>query len=180
MREIHQWPVSSPYKWPITRKMFPFDCVIMQMKSTQRKDDYHQICSLLFSISNQKVMVSQSWDSSGNNAIPAYETQCCTWRFINKLHKYLTHWSRDKLAAIFQTTFSNAFFKWICMIKISLMFVPKDPNDNVPALVQIMAWRRPGDKLLSEPKLVTLLTLTCVMTASMSLYTIQCNVMFHR
>ena len=27
------------------------------------------------------------------------------------------------------------------------MFVPKGrPNNNIPALVQIMAWRRPGDK----------------------------------
>ena len=39
---------------------------------------------------------------------------------------------------------------WI-MIKISLKFVPKGPNNNVPALVQIMAWRQTGDKPLSEP-----------------------------
>ena len=34
-------------------------------------------------------------------------------------------------------------------IKISLKFVPKGSINNIPALVQIMAWRRPGDKLLS-------------------------------
>ena len=27
--EIHLWPVNSPHKWPVTRKMFPFDDVIM-------------------------------------------------------------------------------------------------------------------------------------------------------
>ena len=27
---IHRWPVNSPYKGPVTRKMFPFDDVIMQ------------------------------------------------------------------------------------------------------------------------------------------------------
>ena len=27
---IHRWPVNSPHKWPITRKMFPFDDVIMR------------------------------------------------------------------------------------------------------------------------------------------------------
>ena len=27
---IHRWPVNSPHKWPVTRKMFPFDDVIMQ------------------------------------------------------------------------------------------------------------------------------------------------------
>ena len=38
--------------------------------------------------------------------------------------------------------------------QISLKFVPKGPIDNIPALVQIMAWRRPGDKPLSEPMLI--------------------------
>ena len=28
---IHRWPVNSPHKWPVTRKMFPFDDVIMLM-----------------------------------------------------------------------------------------------------------------------------------------------------
>ena len=44
---------------------------------------------------------------------------------------------------------------WI-PIKISLKFVPKGSINNIPALVQIMAWRRPGDKPLSEPMMVNL------------------------
>ena len=48
------------------------------------------------------------------------------------------------------------------LIEISLKFVPKGPINNIPALVQIMAWRRPGDKPLSEPMLVCLLTHICV------------------
>ena len=35
-------------------------------------------------------------------------------------------------------------------IKISLKFVNKGPISNIPALDQIMAWRRPGNKPLSE------------------------------
>ena len=27
---IHQWPVNSPQKWPVKRKLFPFDDVIME------------------------------------------------------------------------------------------------------------------------------------------------------
>ena len=42
---------------------------------------------------------------------------------------------------------------WIS-IKISLKFVPMGPIINIPALVQIMACRRPGDIPLSEPMLV--------------------------
>ena len=43
-----------------------------------------------------------------------------------------------------------------------LKFVPKYPICNTPALVQIMAWRRPGDKPLSEPMMVSLLMHICV------------------
>ena len=34
-------------------------------------------------------------------------------------------------------------------IRISLKFVPRGPINNIPALFQIMAWRRSGDKPLS-------------------------------
>ena len=40
--------------------------------------------------------------------------------------------------------------------KISLEFFPKGPISKSPALVHIMAWRRPGDKPLSEPMMVSL------------------------
>ena len=48
------------------------------------------------------------------------------------------------------------------LIKISLKFVPKGPINNIPALVQIVAWLRSGDKPLSEPMMVSLLTHICV------------------
>ena len=32
VREIHRGPVNFPHKWPVTRKMFPFDDVIMLSK----------------------------------------------------------------------------------------------------------------------------------------------------
>ena len=37
------------------------------------------------------------------------------------------------------------------LIQISLKFIPRSPVDNKPALVQVMAWCRIGDKPLSEP-----------------------------
>ena len=46
---------------------------------------------------------------------------------------------------------------WISL-KIPMKFVPKGPINNIPALVPIMAWRRPGDKPLSEPMLVSVPT----------------------
>ena len=65
--------------------------------------------------------------------------------------------------------FPNDIFKHIFMnqnicisSKISLKFVPKGPINNIPALVQITTWRRSGDKPLSEPMTVSLLTHICV------------------
>ena len=65
--------------------------------------------------------------------------------------------------------FPDDIFKWIflnenvwILIKISLKFVPKRLINNIPALVQIMAWHRPGDKPLSEPMMVSLPTHICV------------------
>ena len=50
---------------------------------------------------------------------------------------------------IFKCIFLNENI-WISIKK----FVPKGPINNIPALIQIMAWCRPGDKPLSEPMMV--------------------------
>ena len=53
------------------------------------------------------------------------------------------------MASIFQTCVFLNENEWIS-IKISLKFVPTGLINNIPAMVQVMAWRRPGDKPLSE------------------------------
>ena len=65
----------------------------------------------------------------------------------------LTHLPLDKMAAIL----ADDIFKHIfldenasILIQVSLKFVPKGPIDNKSALVQVMAWRRTGDKPLPE------------------------------
>ena len=75
----------------------------------------------------------------------------------------LTHWGRDKMAAIFQTTFSSGF-SWMKMyeFRLTFKFVPWGPINNIPTLVQVMAWRRSGDKPLSESMIVRLPTHLCV------------------
>ena len=51
----------------------------------------------------------------------------------------------------------------VCIsIKISLKFAPKVPINNIPALGQIMAWRRRGDMPLSEPMKDYLLMHICI------------------
>ena len=59
----------------------------------------------------------------------------------------LTHRDREKMTAILQIAFSNAF-SWIKMIGFRskcywrMTIVPWDSIDNMPALAQIMAWHR--------------------------------------
>ena len=61
---------------------------------------------------------------------------------------------------IFKCVFFNEHVR--ISIEISLKCVPMDLIKNIAALVQIMAWRRPGDKPLSEPMMVRLPTHICV------------------
>ena len=50
---------------------------------------------------------------------------------------------------IFKCIFLN---ENLCILmEILLKFVPRGPINNIPALFQIMAWRRPGNKPLSGP-----------------------------
>ena len=71
----------------------------------------------------------------------------------------LIHLTLDKMAATladddFKCNFLNENDR--IPIRILLKFVPKSPVDNKPALVQVMAWRRTGDKTLPEPMLTQL------------------------
>ena len=115
---IHRWPVNSPHKWPVMRKMFPFDDVIM-------KHTWYVWCHAI---------------------------NINTLRLRQNGHHFAD--------SIFICMFLNENVR--ILNKTSLTFVPKGPINNIPSLVQIMAWRRPGDKPLSEPMIVTLLMHICV------------------
>ena len=80
------------------------------------------------------------------------------WSGINTLRPRQNgrHYADDTFKPIFVNENIQIIFE------ISPKLVPKVAINNVPALVQIMAWRRPGDKPLSEPMMVCLLTHICV------------------
>ena len=80
-----------------------------------------------------------------------------TWRFTSSPSRQNDRHFADY---IFRCIFVN---ENVCiLIEMSLKFVPYGPINNIPSLVQIMAWRRPGDKPLSVPMMVNLLTHICV------------------
>ena len=111
VRGIQRRPVNSPHKGPVTRKMFPFDDIIMSM-----------CLNTMRSRQNGRHFTDNSF-------------KCV---FLNEV-KWL----------------------WI-LINIPLEIVPKGPINNIPPLVQIMAWHQPGAKPLSEPMMVRLPPLICV------------------
>ena len=88
VRGIHRRPVISPHKGPVTRKIVPFDDVIMKFG--------HQIAK----------------------AVGLFEYKRHN---LPNLHVMLTHCDRDKIAAIFQMTYSNTF-SWMKMYEFQLRF----------------------------------------------------------
>ena len=88
------------------------------------------------------------------------QNQCIKfiWYHLNTLRprQNARHFPDD----IFKCIFLNKN-EWI-LLTISLKFVPKGPIINIPALVQIMAWRRPGDRPLFEPMMFSQPTHICI------------------
>ena len=61
VRGIHRWPVNSPHKWPVTRKMFPFDDVIMD----RDKNGHHSAdiaVKFMFSYENCHIWSKFHWN----------------------------------------------------------------------------------------------------------------------
>ena len=67
VRGIHRGPVNSPHKWPVTRKMFPFDYVVMQCSSISRHSEDFVILMCFVKISldssdyNNNHFFTKSW-----------------------------------------------------------------------------------------------------------------------
>ena len=75
MWEIHRWPVNSPHKGPVTRKMSPFDDVIMK-PFTINSVLIHRIlsflerfCSHLFKIKNGSIFNSSHQSNHSHNKV---------------------------------------------------------------------------------------------------------------
>ena len=76
--------------------------------------------------------------------------QTCWWPLSD-------HWS----VQITSPHLSGCVF-YGCLESLTGLSALWGPINNIPALVQIMAWRRPGDKPLSEPMLIFVPTHICV------------------
>ena len=146
---------------------FQRKCILVEnlLKGIPKGPNDNKLTSPRVMVCDKTVQMSVRWYS--NRAQHEKEMYLARWslrdtyrgvRFINTLRPRQNgrHFPDD----IFKCIFLNE--NVLISIKISLKFVPKGQLNNIPALVQTMAWRRPGDKPLSEPMMVILLTHICV------------------
>ena len=79
---------------------------------------------------------------------------------LSYMHQFNTLRPRQNVRYFAENTFKRIFLNEnvVISIKISLKFIPKGPISYILTLLQIMVWRRPGDKPLSEPMIIILLT----------------------
>ena len=134
--------------------LFFFSCktftITVELRSLEMSNLWWMLCFDECKTSNPQ-QISGLWSGnvvsiavkSGQNHGPCFNTL--------RLRQDSQHFPDNFLKCIFLN--KNI---WI-LINISLKFVPKGQINNIPALVQIMAWCRPGDKPLSEPVMVNLL-----------------------
>ena len=130
----------------------------------------------LFHQCQQTILISGSIDQSTIyttllilvkeiNTCPSKDQMPLSGLLVLNFHQSInTLRPRQNGGRVAEDTFKRIFLNENVRIslKISLKIVPKGPINNNPALVQIMAWRRPGDKPLSEPTMVSLLTHICI------------------
>ena len=143
VRGIHRWPVNSPQKGQVTRKMFPFDDVIMRCQMTimmliaNTLEEWFPVIvsrSAAYTILTKHKPVfrsylppactdiSRPWCRYGYHINRSCTDFCVDGGNTGSVFTIiLTHWGRDKMAAIFQTTFWNAF-SWMKMCDFLLRF----------------------------------------------------------
>ena len=92
---IHRWPVNSPHKGPVTRKLFPFDGVIMSTSNetsvSAMSCQYHQ------------------WYRNTNNDISISTLACqCQQRYSLSNYRYCQLWPTKVNIVVFLQ--NNVFF----------------------------------------------------------------------
>ena len=73
VREIHRGPVNFPHKWPVTRKMFPLDDVIMRTDDKNKQNKAQQNHAIYFNIDSRTKWLT-----------------CCRRHFSNFYYEKLT------------------------------------------------------------------------------------------
>ena len=119
---IHRWLVISPHKWPVTRKMFPFDDVIMYLIQYTKNPNWHNVHRNIYH--NVIISVMFGWNgmllhtytyiimtTSTNRSIFALLAICegNQWSPVDSPHKGQ---SRGALMFSFICAWTNLSIRW--------------------------------------------------------------------
>ena len=152
----HRWPVDSPHKGPVTRKLFPFDDVIMIPCYWCHQNNLSWIVPLLGTKYELYFFPRNIWIR--HIMVSSILATYCLDKSPRIVHAVNTL-RASKMAAVFADNIYKCIFlteNVLISLNISRKFVLEIPINNIPALVQIMAWRPPNDKPLTEPMMVYL------------------------
>ena len=109
---IHRWPVNSPHKWPVTRKNFQFDDVIMNMSQSQG----------LCSSSEWCLMSGMLIYHRGHSERPIFLPEDGSNRFVSQLFRLISAGfvlSRNKP----HTKVEKCYFpRTMCMVRICCIY----------------------------------------------------------
>ena len=86
---------------------------------------------------------------------------CLTKSRSAYIHHFMGQTNGNTAENQFNSDSLKIYVNWI-QTKISLKIVPKGQINNIPALLQIMAWCQSGNKPLSETMMLSLLTHICI------------------
>ena len=90
---IHQWPVNFPHKGPVTRKMFPFDDVIMERKPSPLGSSTQSPCTFLMSgYTGLLAFGNRFWISTSHLGHHALQF---TPNPVHPVHQYVTSHDRS-------------------------------------------------------------------------------------
>ena len=78
VRGIHRGPVNSPHKWPVTRKKFPFDDVIMRCCLCMCISLTLMLCRCLERCLDQSDLAAQWWCET-STCLFGNSAGCCWW-----------------------------------------------------------------------------------------------------
>ena len=67
VRGIHQWPLNSPHKWPVTRNMSPLDDVIM---ARQLRVDHGWVDTYTINIKRSDIRYNSCLNEQSYNILP--------------------------------------------------------------------------------------------------------------
>ena len=141
---IHWYPMDSPYKGPVIKKMCSSHD-IMWWQYAEKGPDIK--------------FMGPTWGPSGADRTQV-GPMLAPWTLLSGTSLFTSNTFNSSPPGQNGHHFTNnncrcIFVKenFCSLIKIAQKFVPKGPVDYNPALIKIMAWRWIGDKPLSEPML---------------------------